>query len=311
MRPEPGTSEALLGSAPAASPTLKGRAHGRRWPPPADFVCSLTFLNTMMPLVPIWIPEMRLAEAVKSQLASAGIETIQVSSLSAFMAFANACGTGVVRIGGAPPCAVGLHSGALNELRALEVRVVAISAMDSATLSRAAGFAHYLICDSDLSDLTRFVLEAAQSFWIRGLDRIVRSGWGPPVLRAAVREILASRKGLVGAPAHSRSPVRSVSQLAGRIGVSRAYLSRRASECGVSLREINDRWIILQALRARLLGLVSWDELAWRVGYRSVAGLSGLSLRVVGKGLRSLDWEVLHGEELRFEEVLRTTFSLR
>ncbi|MBI4538382.1 MAG: AraC family transcriptional regulator [Gemmatimonadetes bacterium] len=112
-------------------------------------------------------------------------------------------------------------------------------------------------------------------FFCRAAELIRRSQSLAPVLRSAL--LYALEQAPAPLPVDSEeliAPARSIRALADRLHTSEDHLSHAAKEHGLSLRAFLDWCIALRALQLRIRAGAGWETIAWRLGYRSVSGLS-------------------------------------
>jgi AraC-like DNA-binding protein len=112
-------------------------------------------------------------------------------------------------------------------------------------------------------------------------DRVRTSDGIPPLLRRALVYALLQTPASFPVEASQGLP-RSVRTLALRLNHSEDHLRRTAKAANISLGSFLDWCVVLHALEIRASHRVSWEEVAWRLGYSSCSGLSEHLNRVLG-----------------------------
>jgi AraC-like DNA-binding protein len=116
--------------------------------------------------------------------------------------------------------------------------------------------------------------------WQDRVARQVRQARQIPVcVRQAMIAILNQQ---IARPGAEGQVLRTVSELARRVGVSRGYLSRTATRHGIDIHAFADSYLALQALLLHNVSKASWEEIAWRMGFRTAGGVTQLLRRGLG-----------------------------
>lgn len=181
---------------------------------------------------------------------------------------------------------------AINELWASVRPLKALVALSDGRVDPT--FLHMLPADTDAlflpSDahiLRPTVSRALLHYLAQRLESVALAGheWHP-LLRASVRHIL--RRTVISVRHTDASEGRSLRAVAAGVGVSQEYLSRIARTESLPLRELADRWLVVQGAVVRALEGEPWERIAWRAGFESASGLSDLCMRAGGLRLRAL-----------------------
>jgi len=124
-----------------------------------------------------------------------------------------------------------------------------------------------------------------------GLARTVRERKDLPYLvRVALARILEEEPPAEPVDASSpKAPPRSIRTLARRLRCSADHLSRLARKHGIDLRSFLAWATALRALQLRINPDVSWERVAWCLGYESVSGLSEHLKTTLGRRPSELD----------------------
>ncbi|MDZ7780569.1 MAG: hypothetical protein U5R14_11660 [Gemmatimonadota bacterium] len=177
---------------------------------------------------------------------------------------------------------------AVDEIRGLEhdVRFILLAHPEELTpINRLPDPCEVCLLPFELGLLPETILRTRFELWRTEMVRRIRTADRLPfILRAALVGIVRQRMPPVGAPGRR---LRTVTDIAEHIGMSRVHLSRIASTRKWDLPRLADSYLALLAVRSREIGRHSWDAIAWQLGYESQAGLSRLMTRAVGAELRS------------------------
>lgn len=133
-----------------------------------------------------------------------------------------------------------------------------------------------LFLGTDEAELPAVVRTARGDTAFRTLARALREREDlPGVLRLALARTLEERPPLEPVDAASpKAPARSIRSLARRARCSPDYLSRIARRHDLDLRGFLAWVVALRALQMSADADVTWEQIAWRLGYESVSGLS-------------------------------------
>lgn len=114
--------------------------------------------------------------------------------------------------------------------------------------------------------------------------RIRRDKELPKMLRVVLARILEDEPpaGPVE-PSSPKAPPRSIRSLARRVRCSPDYLSRMARKHEIDLRGLLGWVVALRALQLRGNAEMTWERIAWSLGYESVSGLSEHIKSTLGK----------------------------
>ena len=149
--------------------------------------------------------------------------------------------------------------------------------------------ARTLVVPAEFDDFGGRVIRMRLEAWSRKVRQGIMDRTALPyVVRLALTHGLRIRPDLFS-PGVAVRPRRSIQGVAEGIGVSRGHLSRLLSRHGVSLPELLDGWLVVQAATVRWCDDLPWERVAWRCGYASMSGLSDAFQRVAGARLRALD----------------------
>lgn len=141
------------------------------------------------------------------------------------------------------------------------------------------------VIPTDIPDLPVWVLRARVTSWKDRLSARLRSAPHLPfVLRSALSAILRQQATALHPDTGDR--LRTVQDVAHRVGVTREHLSRLASDHDIEVQAFADSFLSINACLAKQIEDWSWDVVAWRMGYRSQAGLNQLMNRGQGMGLK-------------------------
>lgn len=148
---------------------------------------------------------------------------------------------------------------------------------------------HALSCQvttwSSIGEVPRLLRSSARGWWAeRALDRL-RVSSSSVVVSAAVRRLLTAVAG------GELSIDRSASMLASAVGCSVRTLGRHMKSCSIDLPRLLalSRLAVAASWKEDHDG--SWTAAAHAIGYAGIAGLSELSRRELGHGLRSLPFD--------------------
>ncbi len=141
-----------------------------------------------------------------------------------------------------------------------------------------------------------------------GLARRIRNRTTlPQMLRVVLARLLEEEPPAGPVDASSpRAPPRSIRSLARRVRCSPDYLGRLARKHGIDLRSFLGWVMALRALQLRGNGEMTWERIAWSLGYESVSGLSEHLKSTLGRRPSELD----HGELAGWFETMQERFNL-
>ncbi len=103
-----------------------------------------------------------------------------------------------------------------------------------------------------------------------------------PIGRTDSAALTSAFRVLAEHPSQIADRPRSISAVADRVGCSRGYLAQTARAHGIDLRRLIDIQLTGCALWLRNERTVSWEVIAYRLGYRSPGGLTELFRRTIG-----------------------------
>ncbi len=146
----------------------------------------------------------------------------------------------------------------------------------------------------------------ADGFFSRATEVVEHDGSLQGVLRSALLYALQQNAAQVPVDSEGEQaeagPARSIRALAQRLNSSEDHLSNAAREHGLPLRSFLDWCIALRALQLRLQAKTPWEAIAWRLGYRSVSGLSEHLNRTLGMRPRQLGHHQMQWAFSEFEK---------
>lgn len=137
----------------------------------------------------------------------------------------------------------------------------------------------------------------------------VRSNHSLPTgLRRALVFVL-SQQPAAGPVEHASGPAHSVREVGRRIGVSESHLRRVSREHDVDLKKLLSWCIALRALQLHDGQHTSWEQVAWRFGYRSVSGLAQHLERTLGARPTTLNLSQARLYFVQFEQAFDTSLG--